>query len=71
VTVGGHNGDDESRRHRVPPRPIRGNPSFGRRRSDMKLRDLPTRKALVVAVFLIDALYLAGEAILFGQNVCP
>lgn len=61
----------ERRSDRVHSRPVRGDPSPGRRRSDFDPRTTITRKMIVVTVVLVDALYLAGEALLFGQDVCP
>lgn len=55
---------DAERRRRNHSRPTRGDPSPGRRRSDYDPRTTISRKMLVLAVFAIEALYLAGEAIL-------
>lgn len=43
----------------------------GRRRDDYDPRTTITTKLVVVTVVIVDALYLAGEALLFGQNFCP
>jgi len=64
------NGDSE-RRHRPPARASRADPSPGRRRSDHDPRTTITKRVMVITVVLVDALYLAGEAILSGQNICP
>jgi hypothetical protein len=45
--------------------------SPGRRRIDRDFQSLPSRKLLVLTVVLVDAFYLAGDAILFGQDICP
>lgn len=65
------NGGGENRRHRVPSRATRGDPSPGRRRTDHDPRTTITAKLIVATVFVVDALYLAGEALLYGHNVCP
>jgi hypothetical protein len=52
-------------------RPIRRGPSLGRRRTDFEPRTTFTKKFVVVVVALVNALYLASEVFLFGQNVCP
>lgn len=49
---------------RKPVRP------FGRRSSDLDSEQVVTRKLVIATVVLVDALYLAGDALLFGQN-CP
>lgn len=48
-------------------RPARGHPSPGRRRTDYDPRTVLNKKLLVIVVFLIDALYLAGEGLLHGH----
>jgi hypothetical protein len=59
------------RRHRFEySRPARVQPSPGRRRSDHDPRTTVTKKVIVITVILVDALYLAGEALLFNGNVC-
>lgn len=64
-------GDVERRSPDVHSRPTRGDPSPGRRSGDRDPRTTITKKVIVVTVVLVDALYLAGEAILFGRDVCP
>lgn len=59
-----HHGEDR----RDPARPPRG--SLGRRRDDYSMRTTITRKVVVVTVVLANALFLAGEALLFGQPSC-
>lgn len=49
----------------------RGDPSPGRRRSDYDPRATISRKLVIITVVVVDALYLAGDALLLGQNVCP
>lgn len=44
---------------------------FGRRATDMSAEHIITKKLVVVTVVLVDALYLAGDALLNGTNVCP
>jgi len=61
----------ERRSDRDHSRPTRGDPSPGRRRTDYDPRTTITRKVVVITVVVVDALYLAGEALLYGQNVCP
>jgi hypothetical protein len=46
-------------------------PSFGRRRSDIGNEHIITKKLVVVTVILVDALFLAGDALLSGPNLCP
>lgn len=51
-----------------------GNPAktnFGRRRTDMKSDHIITKKLVVLTVILVDAMYLAGDALLTGQDLCP
>jgi len=51
-----------------------GNPvvkNFGRRRTDLKADHIITKKLVVVTVILVDALYLAGDALLNGAEICP
>lgn len=45
--------------------------TFGRRANDLKTEHIITKKLVVVTVILVDALYLAGDALLNGQNICP
>lgn len=61
----------DRRNGQVFKRPIRGSNSPGRRRTDQDPRTTITRKMMVFTIVLVDALYLAGDAVLFGQNVCP
>lgn len=42
----------------------------GRRRSDYDLKLTISRKAVVVTVVIIDALYLVGQALVLGQGHC-
>ena len=42
------------------------NRQFGRRSSDLDAEVVATRKLVVATVILVDALYLAGDALLFG-----
>lgn len=44
---------------------------FGRRATDMSTEHIITKKLVVITVVLVDALYLAGDALLNGTNVCP
>jgi len=60
----------ERRGYRVPARTSRGT-TPGRRRTDHDPRATISRKLIVVTVFVIDALYLVGEALLFGHDLCP
>lgn len=43
----------------------------GRRRTDMPIRNYVDRKLLVVTVVVVNALYLAGDALLFKGSICP
>jgi len=45
--------------------------SPGRRRYDHDLRTSLSRKALVAVIVISQAVYLAGDALLFGHNNCP
>lgn len=54
---------------RDPSRPSRG--SLGRRSGDFDDRTTLTKRVLVIVVVVVDALYLVGEAIITGQNLCP
>jgi len=70
---------EESQDHARPPKGderrgpgrTRGDPSPGRRRTDYDPRTTISKKLLVATVFVINALYLAGEAVVFGHSVCP
>lgn len=55
----------------VRSHPPRDGPSLGRRRTDYDPRTTISKKLLVVTVFLIDALYLAGQSLLWGVERCP
>jgi len=55
--------------HRDPSRPPRG--SLGRRSVDYDDRTNLNKRILVTVVVVVDALYLVGEAIITGQNLCP
>lgn len=57
-------------RRRDRSRPSRGSPSPGRRRTDFDPRATISRKLIVITVLVADALYLAGEALLFGEQFC-
>lgn len=51
----------------------RGQPrraGFGRRRTDYDPRSTVTAKVIAGIVFIVNALYLVGEAILH-QDICP
>lgn len=50
-------------------RPIRGS-SPGRRRTDDPIPDRVDRKVLVITVVIVNALYLAGDALLFQHSLC-
>jgi hypothetical protein len=52
-------------------RSARGSPSPGRRRTDYDPRATISRKLVVLTVVIANALYLAGEALLFSGTVCP
>lgn len=52
-------------------RPSRAKYSFGRRRTDLDPRNHVPKNLVIVTVVLVNALYLAGEALLYGHNVCP
>lgn len=60
-----HNGMPAMRKpRRNPAQP------FGRRRTDLDSREVATRKLVVATVVLVDALYLAGDALLNGSFGC-
>jgi hypothetical protein len=63
------NGDPETDHQRDPSRPSRG--TSGRRVTDYDARTTLTKRVIVVIVVVVDALYLAGEALLAGQSYCP
>jgi hypothetical protein len=52
-------------------RSARGRPTPGRRRTDYDPRATISRKLVVLTVVIANALYLAGEALLFSGTVCP
>lgn len=56
------------RDRRDPSRVSRGSP--GRRTDDYDPRVTISRKAIVITVVIVDAVYLAGEALLAGQSYC-
>jgi hypothetical protein len=58
--------DSQDRRSR----PDRGD-SPGRRRTDLPFRDVASKRLLVFTVVVVNAIYLAGDAILRGQSICP
>lgn len=62
-------GSSKRRRHGLPRR-SGGYPSPGRRSTDYDTRTTLTKKVIVVTVVVVDALYLVGEALLFGQSNC-
>jgi len=64
-----NSGHAERRGRRDRSRPSRGSP--GRRSTDFDPRTTVTKKVIVITVVVVDALYLAGEALLYGHNVCP
>jgi len=57
------------RRNSIPSRPGRDTLP-GRRKTDMDPRTTLSRKALVAVVFIINFLYLLGEALIFKQDHC-
>lgn len=61
---------DDHERRKVSPGRRSGNVP-GRRKHDNDPRTTISKKMVVLTVFIVDALYLAGEALLYGQNVCP
>lgn len=56
---------------RLPRRPSRRQPAPGRRSTDWDPRTTITRKMVVITIILVDAFYLAGETLIYGNNVCP
>lgn len=52
-------------------RPGRTNHSFGRRGTDLDPRTHVPKNLVIVTVVLVNALYLAGEALLYGNSICP
>lgn len=46
-------------------------PTFGRRRYDPDSGSMVTKRLVVITVVLVDALYLAGDALLTNGNICP
>jgi hypothetical protein len=44
--------------------------NYGRRESDIDPGRTATNKFVVLTVVIVDALYLAGDAILFGSRYC-
>lgn len=59
------------RRGHLRDRPARASPNTGRRSSDYDPRTTLTRKVVVFTVVVVQAVYLAGEATIFGPNYCP
>jgi hypothetical protein len=55
-----------SARRNPHPRPTR----FGRRRTDVQLREIPSKRFVAIAVAVVNLLYLVGEVILSHSNVC-
>jgi hypothetical protein len=53
-----------------PSRPTRDN-FPGRRRTDHDPRVTVTGKVIAGIVFAVNALYLAGDTLLFGLDHCP
>jgi hypothetical protein len=49
--------------------PVRGR--LGRRVTDIGSDHIITKKLVVITVILVDALYLAGDALITGQEICP
>jgi hypothetical protein len=45
--------------------------NFGRRRTDLNSDNIITKRLVVMTVVIVDALYLVGDALLFGHNLCP
>jgi hypothetical protein len=52
------------RRHPNPNRPGSNDLRFGRRRTDPAFSQIITKRLVVLTVVLVDALYLAGDALL-------
>jgi hypothetical protein len=48
------------------PRVSRRKVSLGRRSTDDIPLDIPTKRAIVLTVVIVDAIYLAGDALLTG-----
>jgi hypothetical protein len=44
---------------------------FGRREYDLSSDNLITKKLVIGTAVLVNALFLAGDALFFGPNVCP
>lgn len=42
----------------------------GRRKTDYDARTTVSKKLLVITVFLVDLLYLVGDAFLTGNSIC-
>jgi len=61
----------ERRSSRSQPDVGRRDNSPGRRRHDHDPRVTFGRKTLVFVVIMGQALYLAGEALIFGHSICP
>lgn len=71
--AGGTSGRTRPPQSGEPARSVyRRNPKapFGRRESDLDAQDRVTRKLVILTVVLVDALYLAGDTVLFGHDKC-
>jgi hypothetical protein len=44
---------------------------FGRRRTDPAFSQMVTKRLVIITVMLVDALYLAGDALITGGLHCP
>jgi hypothetical protein len=55
----------------VPHDPIGRRSTFGRRTTDLNTDHIITKKLVVVTVVLVNALFIAGDALLSGQSICP
>lgn len=61
----------DGRRHPNPGRPRSSDLKFGRRRTDPAFSQMVTKRLVIITVMLVDALYLAGDALLTGGLHCP
>jgi len=65
----GRRGIDSNSVDQKQNNPVRS--SFGRRRLDLDSETIATKKLVVITVVLVDALYLAGDALMTGRDICP
>lgn len=62
-----HSQDDFREDNRAADRP----PNLGRRSYDLNSSQLLTKRLAFGIVVIVNAVYLASEAIIFGHSICP